>query len=148
MFADADLLRGATEGLRAGEGSEDWSVVLLGGSLGGFGLSTVSAGLAADADSLRGVVGEGAVESACLTAAVDALRGAREGFRSGLASVALVPGTDAFRGTVEGLRSVEGAGDSAGLVVGVEALLGARDGLRSGAALLGLAAALDVLGAA
>lgn len=37
LFTDVDSLRGATEGLRTGDGAEDRSSVLLGGSLGGFG---------------------------------------------------------------------------------------------------------------
>lgn len=104
-------------------------------------------------DSLRGAAEglrdeEGALDSVCVTAAVDSLREAREGFRSGAASEASAAGVDALRGAVEGLRVVEGAGDTADLAVGVEALLGAKDGLRSGAALLGLAAGVDVLGGA
>lgn len=143
-------MRGATEGLRAGDGADDWSSVLGRGSLGGFDFWEESAALAADVDSLRGAVdgllaGSDAVESVCLTVGFGALAGAREGFRSGVASGALAGGTDALRGAADGLRAAEGAGDSAGLVAGVEALLGARDGLRSGAASLGLAAGVEFL---
>lgn len=35
LFTDVESLRGAAEGLRAADGAEDWSYVLLGGSLGG-----------------------------------------------------------------------------------------------------------------
>ena len=88
--------------------------------------------------------GVGAVDSVCLTAGVEAFRGAKEGFRSEEVPGALVGGTDALRGAVDGLRAVEGAGDSAGLVAEVEALLGARDCLRSEAASLDLAGGVDV----
>ena len=95
------------------------------------------------AEGLR--AGEGAGDSVCLFAGVDALGGAKDAFRSGAASGALVGGTDAFRGAVEGLRTAEGAEDWADLVAGVEALLGARDDLRSGTRSLDLAAGVDVL---
>lgn len=86
LIADADWLRGAAEGSRAGDGAEDGSSVLLDGSFGGFDFSTVFAGWAAGVDSWRGAAdglraGDGAVEFVRLTAAFDALRGAREGLR-------------------------------------------------------------------
>ena len=84
------------------------------------------------------------MESVCLTAGVEAFRGAMEGFRSVQVPGALVGGTDALRGAVDGLRADEGAGDCAGLVAEVEPLLGARDGFLSEEGLLGLFVGVDV----
>ena len=68
VSAGFDSLRGAAEGLRAGDGAGSWSSVLFGGSLGGFGFWAVSVGLVAVVDSLRGAAeglctGEGALDS-------------------------------------------------------------------------------------
>ena len=113
LFVEAESLRGATEGLRAGDGAEDWSSVLLAGSFGGFGLWAVSVegfrseaasvALGAGVDALRGAVeGLRAVEvagdSAGLVAAVEALLGARDGLRSGAALLGLAVEVDALGG--------------------------------------------------
>lgn len=143
-FADVEGVRGAAEGLRAGDCAGDWSSAFLGGNFGGFDFCAVSVVLGAGVDSCRGAA-DGGIPPVSLTAPVKSLRGSKEGFRSGTSSVAVVAGKDALRGCVDGLRAGEGAGGSARLAAAVEDLLGARDDLRSGTAMLDLAAGVDVL---
>ena len=96
-------MRGAAEGLRAGDWAGDWSSAFLGGSFGVFGFCAVSVVLAAGVDSCRGAAdglraAEGGIPSASLAAPVDSLGGAKEGFRSGTWFVAFAAGIDALRG--------------------------------------------------